>query len=44
MNKENKFDFGDMGISGVLFNEDCMGVLESLPDEYADLIVTDPPY
>ena len=27
-----------------LYNEDCMEVLKSLPDNSVDLIVTDPPY
>ena len=27
-----------------LYNEDCMEVLKSLPDNSVDIIVTDPPY
>jgi len=30
--------------SGELFNADCLEVLQSLPDNCVDLIVTDPPY
>lgn len=30
--------------SGELFNADCLEVLQSLPDNSIDLIVTDPPY
>lgn len=27
-----------------IYNEDCLGVLKSMPDKCVDLIVTDPPY
>ena len=29
---------------GILYNDDCMNVFQSLPNESIDLIVTDPPY
>ena len=36
---------GDMDNNDIrLYNEDCMEVLKSLPDNSVDLIVTDPPY
>ena len=27
-----------------LYHEDCIKVLQSMPDESVDLVVTDPPY